>query len=215
MRCVEFRVYGVPQVKGSTRAFVRRGHAIVTADNPSLAKWESAVRFSAETIVMRAGAQLFEGAVGVVITFYLPRPQSVSARRRPFPTTRPDLDKAIRAILDPLTGVVYRDDAQVVTLQGHKCYTVGPAYAKVRVFEIPARALDRLSRKWGAPGDSTGPAVSAGRQDRDGAVSAGEPTDPAAVSRAGSSGRRTARADGATTKRHNAPPRGRASSTSR
>jgi Holliday junction resolvase RusA-like endonuclease len=38
----------------------------------------------------------------------------------------PDLDKLVRAILDSLTGVVWRDDAQVVDIVARKVYAETP-----------------------------------------------------------------------------------------
>ena len=38
------------------------------------------------------------------------------------PPRRPDLDKLCRACLDSLTGIVWRDDAQVVRLEASKGY---------------------------------------------------------------------------------------------
>lgn len=132
MRRVEFTVYGTPQPKGSARAFKRGQRIIVTSDNPSLAKWESVVRFEAQRIVAK-DPRLFEGAVELAVTFHLPRPASVSAKRRPHPTTRPDLSKAIRGIEDPLSGVLFRDDAQVVAIKASKVYTDGPAKAVITI----------------------------------------------------------------------------------
>jgi Holliday junction resolvase RusA-like endonuclease len=136
MMPVTFTAWGVPQPKGSTRAFIRGGRAIVTSDNPSLAKWESAVRFAAAKVVEQAGHRLFEGPVLLRVTFHVPRPKSVSPRVRPFPTTRPDLSKIIRAIEDPLTGVLWRDDAQVIAVEAAKFYTNGPAKAVITVSQV-------------------------------------------------------------------------------
>lgn len=136
MNPVSFVVYGLPQPKGSARAFMRGGRPIVTSDNPSLAKWESAVRFAASTVVDKAGHRLFEAGVLAAMAFYLPRPKSVNPRVRPFPTTRPDLDKCARAILDPLKGVLLTDDAQVVGLSCVKFYTDGPAKVLVTVSQV-------------------------------------------------------------------------------
>lgn len=136
MTPIRFVVYGECQPKGSARAFVRGGRAVVTTDNPNLHKWESSVRFAAETIVQKAGHRLMDGAVKVEIVFWLTRPKSVSARVRPFPTTRPDVDKAARAILDPLKSIVISDDAQVVALTATKLYTDGPAKAVVTISQV-------------------------------------------------------------------------------
>jgi crossover junction endodeoxyribonuclease RusA len=37
----------------------------------------------------------------------------------------PDIDKVCRAVLDALTGILYRDDAQVVALSAVKTYADG------------------------------------------------------------------------------------------
>jgi len=43
------------------------------------------------------------------------------------PATRPsDLDKLVRAVLDALTGIVWKDDAQVVALKATKVQGVTP-----------------------------------------------------------------------------------------
>lgn len=136
MNPVSFVVFGICQPKGSARAFIRGGRAIVTSDNANLSKWESAVRCAASTVVEKAGHALFQAGVCVDVTFHLPRPKSVSPRVRPLPITRPDVDKAARAILDPLKGVLFGDDAQVVELHVRKIYTDGPAKAEVTVSQV-------------------------------------------------------------------------------
>lgn len=136
MTPVTFTVYGAPEPKGSARAFKRGARIIVTSDNPSLSKWESAVRFAAQTVVERAGYQLFQAGVGVRIVFYVNRPASATPRTRPFPITRPDLDKCVRAILDPLQDILLKNDAQVCAIETVKLYTDGPAKAVVTVYQI-------------------------------------------------------------------------------
>ena len=66
-----------------------------------------------------AGAQPYEGAIEIRASFYMPRPKSV---KRAEPTVKPDLDKLQRALLDALTSIVYRDDAQVVEIRASKHY---------------------------------------------------------------------------------------------
>lgn len=135
MRSVSFEVFGVAQSKGSARAFIRNGRAIVTTDNPSLKSWESVVRFAAQRVIAN-DPRLFDGALKLSVTFHLPRPASVSVKKRPFPITRPDLDKACRGCLDPLSGVLFHDDAQVVAIEATKIYTAGPAKAVITISEV-------------------------------------------------------------------------------
>jgi len=131
-RRVAFVVNGTAQPKGSARAFVplawaraavrqgRAPRAVVTTDNPRSKDWEARVARRAQAVVA-AGGGAFVGPVALAITFALPRPASV---RRRAPTTRPDVDKLARAVLDALTGVLYADDAQVVDLHTRKRYAV-------------------------------------------------------------------------------------------
>jgi Holliday junction resolvase RusA-like endonuclease len=54
--------------------------------------------------------------------FYLERPATVSAVKRPYPTVPPDVDKLIRGIGDSLTGVIYDDDSQIIRVLSWKTY---------------------------------------------------------------------------------------------
>jgi Holliday junction resolvase RusA-like endonuclease len=136
MKPVTFEVYGNAEPKGSARAFIRGGRAVVTTDNPSLAKWEAVVRNDAKRIAELANHQLFQGAVTISVTFYMPRPKSVSRRVRPFPQVKPDLSKLVRGLEDPLSGILFTDDAQVIGIGAIKLYTNGPAKAVVTVRQV-------------------------------------------------------------------------------
>ena len=61
------------------------------------------------------------GPVLLDLTFVLPRPKSLP-KRVSYHLKKPDVDKLARCVLDGLTGVVYRDDSQVVTVSAHKRY---------------------------------------------------------------------------------------------
>jgi Holliday junction resolvase RusA-like endonuclease len=141
---ITFRVFGQSEPKGSTKAFVRKVggkmRAVTTSANPNLAGWERLVKFEAQT-ALRLGKHdacpFFDGPVVVELGFGLLRPPSVTARKRPCPIVKPDLDKLIRAAIDPLTGVLFRDDCQVVTVRATKVYLdKGPAFADIRVSEF-------------------------------------------------------------------------------
>lgn len=131
-------VYGVPEPKGSTRAFPRKTaggkvRAVTTSSNPNLKGWESLVREEAARVARERGV-FFRGAVSVSMEFYLVRPRSVTRRRRPDPTAKPDLDKLIRGCLDPLSGVLFVDDAQVCAIAARKSYAEnGSARAVIKV----------------------------------------------------------------------------------
>ena len=67
---------------------------------------------------------MFDQHVPVEITlrFYFSRPPSVKPGKRPGMTTKPDIDKTVRAIFDSLKGILIHDDAQVVELHACKRY---------------------------------------------------------------------------------------------
>jgi Holliday junction resolvase RusA-like endonuclease len=68
------------------------------------------------------------GSVGVSIAFTFVRPKShynakgvlrAGAATHP---GKPDIDKICRSVLDSLTGIIYADDSQVVSLVATKAY---------------------------------------------------------------------------------------------
>ena len=81
------------------------------------------------------------GALRVSFTFYRPRPKGHFGAKgvRPsaprYPTTKPDVLKLARAVEDALTGVLWRDDAQIVAESIYKDYGE-PARVVVTVEEI-------------------------------------------------------------------------------
>lgn len=114
----QMTVYGVPQSKGSTRSFVVKGKTVTTSTNRNLAAWSALVANEAQRTA--DGQPLLEGPLTVMVTFYLPKPKSAKANA--MPDKRPDIDKLLRAVLDPLHGKWFRDDAQVVTAWANKQY---------------------------------------------------------------------------------------------
>jgi len=129
---VTFKVLGLPQTKGSTRLlWTKKGKTVVTSDNKQLRPWEHDVAMCALTSGVKV---IDQGPVKVDVQFVLPRPRSAK-RSQSFQASRPDLDKLLRAVLDALTGVAYRDDGQVSVLQAVKRYalTGEPAGASVTV----------------------------------------------------------------------------------
>lgn len=123
---IRLRVYGVPAPQGSKSAFVRGGRAVVTeggskTGRQSHAAWRQAVATAARDWQEAHDAPLLDEPVDVGISFIIPKPKSVP-KKRYYPTTKPDLDKLVRSVLDAISGVLIRDDAQVVSLKAVKRY---------------------------------------------------------------------------------------------
>lgn len=145
---VSFFAAGCPSTKGSARAFVVGGRAIITNDAGKKAKtWASIVSGKAHD--MMNGCALLTGALVVHIVFYMPRPKAHSTKRGLRPDAprwcwkKPDVDKLARCALDALTGVVFFDDAQIARLVLEKRYTLadGAAGAEFEVREIVSDAV--------------------------------------------------------------------------
>jgi crossover junction endodeoxyribonuclease RusA len=120
---ITFTAYGIPAPKGSTKAFMPRGgrFPIVTADNKRTKPWQSIVQAAAIDAI---GGNLIlfpDGPVSIAVEFYLPRPKSLP-KRVVHHLKKPDCDKCIRSVLDALTGVIWRDDSQVVRIHATKFY---------------------------------------------------------------------------------------------
>lgn len=122
MRSVSFTVYGHPAPQGSSRAFVPKGwtRAIVTSTNPKLKPWRQEVAGAAKNLDLECLSK--DAGVKIVCHFFFDRPASVSKKKRPYMTVKPDVDKLLRAILDSLKGILIQDDCQVIDARGRKFY---------------------------------------------------------------------------------------------
>ena len=123
---VAFTVLGVPIPKGSSKGFfvpqIKR--VVITNANAKTKTWEQQV-LEAAVAVLGEDTPPLEGPLTLTVRFYLPRAKS-AARRVVKPTTRPDLDKLVRAVKDALTRAgVYHDDGQVVAVIARKDFAAG------------------------------------------------------------------------------------------
>lgn len=144
---VEFTVLGLPQPQGSKTTIQQKGRRPrMIEDNPMTGPWRSTVAAAAQEAM--AGRQLRSGPLRLRAVFVFPRPQGhfgtgrnegiLKASAPLYCRTRPDVDKLLRAIGDACTGLVFRDDAQIVIVQAEKHYGAPPC-AHVVVEEL---ALD-------------------------------------------------------------------------
>lgn len=130
-----FFVAGVPVPKGSAKAFMRKGmkFPVVIQDNAEKQKpWASSIGYAAQ----QEGVAMSTGPVAIEVSFVMPRLKShygtgknaealkPSAPR--FHTSKPDLDKLIRCVKDALTGIAWKDDAQVAEVKSGKVYGEAP-----------------------------------------------------------------------------------------
>lgn len=121
---IEFTVYGVASTMGSKRAFIPKGwtHPVITDSNRNLRSWQSLVADAASrAITERRDWQILDGPVRLTLLFFLPRPKSLPKKVLAH-TKAPDTSKLVRSTEDAMSGIVYRDDSQVIELIAAKCY---------------------------------------------------------------------------------------------
>jgi len=107
---------------------------VVLDANPKAKDWKKIV--AAEclefgTSTTTEASDLLAGPITVCFCFYLNRPAchyktngelNAQGLRNPYPVVRPDVLKLARAVEDALTGIVYKDDSQIVSEFLHKRY---------------------------------------------------------------------------------------------
>jgi crossover junction endodeoxyribonuclease RusA len=120
MAYLEVFVDGSPVPQGSFRHV---GNGRIIAANPKLNSWRQTI---ANQVSQKTSVRLIDESCTVQLVFTLPRPKSVPKSRRATPTTKPDLDKLVRATLDAISLPRYvqllTDDSLVTDLHAAKRY---------------------------------------------------------------------------------------------
>lgn len=124
---VRFRVFGVPAPKGSMKIVPggRRGMGQLIPDNPPvLERWTRAVAGSALAAVHRSPARpvFVNRPLAVEITFVLERVTATSKKASWAHFAPGDLDKLVRATLDPMQGLVFDNDKRICEITARKRY---------------------------------------------------------------------------------------------
>ena len=140
---VEFTVLGTAAPQGSK---IRTKWGAMREANPNTMPWRQEVAACAKKAMEGREPTLLP--VMLVATFIFQRPKShyrtgkrVGELRERAPahmSSKPDLSKLIRAAEDAMSGIVYRDDAQIVELNVTKTYGRS-AHAVVSVEELTNR----------------------------------------------------------------------------
>lgn len=144
---VSFTVFGLPQPAGSKKAFpIRRAGGklgvAVTDANPEAKMWKNAVTSAA---IAAFRGDLLTGPLVLECIFYMPRPKGhygsgkntgkLKRTAPTYPIVKPDTLKLTRGTEDACTGIVWRDDSQVVVLRSRKFYG-HPTRCEVTIYEL-------------------------------------------------------------------------------
>ena len=123
---ITFMVLGEPTPEGSTRAYYIKSldRTVTTHQNKKgLQAWRNRIATEAQRALEgREWTCDTASAYAVSVEFVLSRPPSVPIHKRLRPTVKPDIDKLVRAINDALTGILFVDDCQVVSMTMSKEY---------------------------------------------------------------------------------------------
>ena len=146
-----FYVRGVPVPQGSVTAHAHKRKDGTTyasvhyAVGSPLHRWRTDIALAARA---EWGDEMTYHPVQMRTVFYMPRPMrhwTLERTLRPAyveveHSSRPDLDKLIRGVLDALTDVIYEDDSQVSVIYASKIYVpewAHPAGVQVSIDALP------------------------------------------------------------------------------
>ena len=152
---IEFWVPGKPQTAGSKRGFVTGKRAIVVDANPKTKSWQAMVAGFARDVY---SGPLLDGPLSVTFVFFHLRPKNhyrtgkfsgiLRDDAKIAPTGIPDVLKLARAAEDALSGVIYRDDAQIVDEHLYDRYGPKPGLAvsiqTISVAKVPKFACSMI-----------------------------------------------------------------------
>ena len=139
---ISFFVPGIPKTAGSKRGIpiyrgkkgqkVFTGHVAVVESCEKSKDWRGdVIKFATEAYK----GPLIKDAIRLKVWFCFPRPKShygtgrnkdmIKEAAPDFHTKKPDATKLLRAVEDALTGVIWKDDAQIIKQTVDKDYVHG------------------------------------------------------------------------------------------
>jgi crossover junction endodeoxyribonuclease RusA len=135
-----FDVLGTPAPQGSKRHL---GNGVMVESSKHVKPWRQDIR--AIALDHKPPSWHHDLPVTVAITFRYQRPAShhrTNGTLKPSApqyliTRKGDIDKLSRAVLDALTGILFLDDAQVVSLTATKRFTIPPELPGALITVIP------------------------------------------------------------------------------
>jgi len=141
---VLFFVPGLPAPGGSKRGFYNaklKRTLLVEANPEKNRNWRAAVALAASEAM--AGHELFSGPLMVHINFRMPRPKAhfnakgcLKKTSPEWHTSKPDITKLARSTEDAMTGVIWKDDAQIAHSVAYKLYAETQTGAQIRVSQM-------------------------------------------------------------------------------
>jgi Holliday junction resolvase RusA-like endonuclease len=139
---VELMIPGIAEPKGSFTA-VRRGRFNILLNGGNSAAHERhkdwahrVAHYAKATVAANAILSPCDEPMCFDVTFYLPRPKS--AAKRTHCAVKPDIDKLLRAVFDPLKDILITEDSRFVGGSVKKVYAdeANPPGCWVRIWSV-------------------------------------------------------------------------------
>ena len=125
-------VPGPPQGKGRART-VKRGNFVHSYTPEKTVLYENYIKVLAIQAMQNQEVEMITGPVMMSIAAFFEIPKSTSKKRREkmlsdslLPCKKPDADNIAKTVSDALNGVVYKDDAQICSMEIFKSYGEKP-----------------------------------------------------------------------------------------
>lgn len=150
MKQLSFTVPAIPVAQPRQRSRTIRtktgrefAHNYTPARHPVNA-FKASVQLAAHQKVARASNGVpYDGPIELIATFVMPRPRVKVWKRKPMRRephiARPDIDNLLKALADALSGILWRDDAQVYAVDAGKVIAAGDETPHV---EVTVRRLE-------------------------------------------------------------------------
>lgn len=113
--------------------FARHGHGVVAYEKKEMKAWRAECLELIKDVFRKE--ELIEGPLKIDATFYIRPPKYISSKKKLkekleaekiFCSKKPDIDNYLKALLDSMTGIVFKDDGQVVECRARKLYSLKP-----------------------------------------------------------------------------------------
>lgn len=147
-RTITLEIPGTPVGKGRPKFTMVNGYPM--AYTPAATRdYENKVKYCFLNYCEERNEEIMlEGFLGANITAYFPIPKSLSKKKQAAMNlqphaTKPDADNLAKSILDGLSGKMFHDDSQIVSLHVEKYYGTEPK-AIVTIWEITDERTDSM-----------------------------------------------------------------------
>ena len=138
---LKFTIPGEPTAQGRPR-FSTHGGFVKAYDPKKSRNYKAYVKFLASEAMQRIGLTLTELPLEVEIITDVGIPASKSKKFKEqalnglqLPIKKPDVDNVAKIILDSISGIVYKDDKQIVKLTVSKKYSDTPK-VEVKIYNV-------------------------------------------------------------------------------